>query len=119
MRCWSICSLIVSPKGLNGLGQVWGPFDGPVQGLICVFGTSIVIATRGHLVAKARIVTVSWPAPSLVISRLIALKGGVLHLALTRAARGCARGQGQGNSSPAVTSGWSSPWGLAGIPKLS
>jgi hypothetical protein len=30
------------------------------------------------------------PVPSLVISRLIALNGGVLHLALTRAARGIA-----------------------------
>ncbi len=42
---------------------------------------SVVIAMRAHLAAKARIVTV--PAPSLVISRLIALSGGVLHLALT------------------------------------
>ncbi len=71
---------------------------------------------RAHLAAKARIVTV--PAPSLVISRLIALSGGVLHLALNEAARGCAQGQGRGKSSPVVTSGWSSPWGLAGIPKL-
>ncbi len=47
---------------------------------------SVVIATRVHLTAKARIVTVS--AESLVISRLIALNGGVLHLALTGAARG-------------------------------
>ncbi len=68
--------------------------------------------------AKARIVAVPAPAPPLVVSRLIALNGGVLHLALTGAARGCAQGQGQGNSSFAVTSGWSSPWGLAGIPKL-
>jgi hypothetical protein len=56
----------------------------------CGFGTSVVFATRAHLAAKARIVTV--PAPSLVISRLIALSGGVLHLALTGAARGCTRG---------------------------
>ncbi len=86
------------------------------MGQICGFGTSVVIATRAHLTAKARIVTV--PAPSLVCGRLIALGGGVLHLALTGATRGCARDQGQGNSSPAVTSGRSSPWGLAGIPKL-
>jgi hypothetical protein len=66
--------------------------------------------------AEARIITV--PAPSLVISRLVALNGKVLHLVLTRAATGCARGQGQGNSSSVVTSGWSSPWGLANIPKL-
>ncbi len=79
---------------------------------------SVVIAMRAHLAAKARIVTVPGPAPSLIFSRLIALSGRVLHLALTGAARGCARGQGQGNSSPAVTSGWSSPWGLANIPKL-
>jgi hypothetical protein len=79
---------------------------------------SVVIAMRVHLMAKARIVTVPGPAPSLVFSRLIALNGGVLHLALTGASRGCAQGWGQGNSSPAVTSGWSSPWGLAGIPKL-
>ncbi len=71
---------------------------------------------RAHLTGKAWIVMV--PAPSLVISRLIALKGGVLHLALTGATRGCARGWGHGNSSPAVASGWSSPRGLAGIPKL-
>jgi hypothetical protein len=55
---------------------------------------SVVIATRAHLAGKARIVTVSDPAPSLVISRLIALNGRVLHLALTGAARGCAQGQG-------------------------
>ena len=48
---------------------------------------SVVIAMRAHLTAKA-IVTVPRPAPSLVISRLIALNGGVLHLALTGAARG-------------------------------
>jgi hypothetical protein len=58
------------------------------------------------------------PALSLVISRLVALNGGALHRVLTRATRGCARGRGQGNSSPVVTSGWSSPRGLAGIPKL-
>jgi hypothetical protein len=49
---------------------------------------SVVIAMRAHLTAKARIVTVPRPAPSLVISRLIALNGGVLHLVLTGAARG-------------------------------
>jgi hypothetical protein len=80
-------------------------------------GASVVIATRAHLTAKARIIAVL--APSLVFSRLVALNGGVLHLALTRAARVCAQGQGQGNSSSAVTSGQSSPWGLADIPKLS
>jgi hypothetical protein len=79
---------------------------------------SVVIAMRAHLVAKARIVTVPGPAPSLVISRLIAFSGGVLHLVLSGAARGCAQGQDQDNSSPAVTSSQSSPWGLAGIPKL-
>jgi hypothetical protein len=47
---------------------------------------SVVIATRAHLTAKARIVTV--PTPSRVCSTLIALNGRVLHLALTRAARG-------------------------------
>jgi hypothetical protein len=74
--------------GLNGLGQVWGPFHGLVRGQIGGFSTSVVIATRAHLTAKARIVTVPRPAPSLVISRLIALNGGVIHLALTGAARG-------------------------------
>jgi hypothetical protein len=59
---------------------------------MCRVGTSVVIATRVHLTAKARIIAV--PAPSLVLSRLVALNGGVLHLALTQAARGCARGQG-------------------------
>jgi hypothetical protein len=49
---------------------------------------SVVIATRAHLTAKAGIDTV--PAPSLVCSRLIALSGRVLHLALTGATRGCA-----------------------------
>ncbi len=83
---------------------------------MCGVGTSVVIAMRVHLMAKARIIAV--PAPSLVFSRLVALNGGVLHLALTQAARGCARGRGQSNSSSAVTSGWSSPWGLANIPKL-
>jgi hypothetical protein len=59
---------------------------------MCRVGTSVVIATRVHLMAKAKIITV--PAPSLVFSRLVALNGGVFHLALTQAARGCARGQG-------------------------
>ncbi len=57
---------------------------------MCRVGMSVVIATRAHLTAKVRIITV--PAPSLVFSRLVALNGGVLHLALTRAARGCAQG---------------------------
>jgi hypothetical protein len=83
---------------------------------MCGVGTSVVIAMRAHLAAKARVITV--PAPSLVFSRLVALNGEVLHLALTQAARGPARGQGRGNSSSVVTSGWSSPWGLANIPKL-
>jgi hypothetical protein len=68
--------------------------------------------------AKARIVTVPGSAPSLVFSGLTALSGRVLHLALTGAVRECARGQGQGNSSHLVMSGWSSSWGLSGIPKL-
>jgi hypothetical protein len=59
---------------------------------MCGFGALVVIATRKHLTGKAGIVTVSDPAPSLVISRLISLNGRVLHLALTGAARGCARG---------------------------
>jgi hypothetical protein len=54
--------------------------------LTCGFSTPAVIATRVHLTAKAMIVTV--PAPSRVCSRLITLNGGVLHLALTGAARG-------------------------------
>jgi hypothetical protein len=58
------------------------------------------------------------PAPFLIIFGLVALNSGVLHLALTQAARGCARGQDQGNSPSAVTSCWSSPGGLANIPKL-
>ncbi len=70
------------------MGQVWGPFYGSVRGQIGGFSTSVVIAMRAHLTVKARIVTVPRPAPSLVISRLIALNGRVLHLALTRAARG-------------------------------
>jgi hypothetical protein len=49
---------------------------------------SVVIVTRAHLTAKARIVMVPRLASSLVISRLIALNGRVLHLALTGAARG-------------------------------
>jgi hypothetical protein len=57
---------------------------------MCGVGTSVVIAMRVHLTAKARIIAV--PAPSLVFSRLVALNGRVLHLALTQAARGCARG---------------------------
>jgi hypothetical protein len=55
---------------------------------MCGVGTSVVIATRKHLRAKARIIAV--PAPSLVFSRLVAHNGGVLHLVLTQAARGCA-----------------------------
>jgi hypothetical protein len=55
---------------------------------MCRVGTSVVIAMRAHLTAKARIIAV--PAPSLVFSRLVALSGRVLHLALTGAARGCA-----------------------------
>jgi hypothetical protein len=79
-------------------------------------GMSVVIATRANLMSKCGIIPV--PATLLVIFRLVALNGGVLHLALTQAARGCARGQGQGNSPSVVMSGWSSPWGLANIPKL-
>ncbi len=41
---------------------------------MCGVGTSVVIATRVHLMAKARIITV--PAPSLFFSRLVALNGG-------------------------------------------
>ena len=48
---------------------------------MCGVGMSVVIGTRVHLTAKARIITV--PASSLVFSRLVALNGGVLHLALT------------------------------------
>jgi hypothetical protein len=48
---------------------------------MCGVGASVVIATRAHLTAEARIIAV--PAPSLVFSRLVALNGGVLHLALT------------------------------------
>jgi hypothetical protein len=70
---------------------------------------------RGQtLTTKCRVILV--PAPNLVISRLVALNSRVLHLALTQAARGCARGQG--NSPSVVTSGWSGPRGLANIPKL-
>jgi hypothetical protein len=83
---------------------------------MCGVGTSDVIATGAHLMTKTRIVAI--PAPSLVFSRLVALSGGVLHLALTQAARGCAQGRGPSISSSVVTSGWSSPWGLADIPKL-
>jgi hypothetical protein len=54
---------------------------------MCGVGMSVFIATRVHLMAEARIITI--PAPSLVFSRLVALNGGVLHLALTQAARGC------------------------------
>jgi hypothetical protein len=55
---------------------------------MCGVGTSVVIATRAHLTAKARVIAV--PAPSLVFSRLVALNGGVLHLVFAQAARGCA-----------------------------
>ncbi len=55
---------------------------------MCAVGASVVIATRAHLTAWARIILVL--TPSLVFSRLVALNGGVLDLALTRAARGCA-----------------------------
>ncbi len=48
---------------------------------MCRVGMSVVIATRAHLTAKARIIMVL--VPSLVFSRLVALNGGVLHLALT------------------------------------
>jgi hypothetical protein len=77
-------------------------------------GTSVVIATRAKLMAKGRIIPVN--APYLVIIGLVALNSGVLHLVLTRAARGCARGQG--NSPSAVTSGRSGLGGLANISKL-
>jgi hypothetical protein len=55
---------------------------------MCGVGMSVVIATRAHLMAEARIIAV--PAPSLVFSRLVALNGGVLLLVLTQAARGFA-----------------------------
>ncbi len=87
MRCWSICSLIVLR-----VSMVWvksgDHFTVQSGGQIGGFSTSVVIATRARLTAKARIVTVPRPAQSLVISRLIACNGGVLHLALTGAARG-------------------------------
>jgi hypothetical protein len=67
---------------------------------MCGVGTSVVMAMRAHLMSKCRIIMV--PAPSLVFSRLVALNGGVFHLVLFRAARGCAQGQGRGNSPPAV-----------------
>jgi hypothetical protein len=78
--------------------------------------TSVVIATRANLTAKCGIIPVT--APLLVIIGLIAFNSGVLHLVLTQAARGCAQGQGQGNSPSTVTSGWCGPGGLADIPKL-
>jgi hypothetical protein len=76
--------------------------------------TSVVIAKRANLTAKCGIIPVS--APPLVIIGLVTLNSRVLHLALTQAARGCARDQG--SSSSAVASGWSGPGGLANIPKL-
>jgi hypothetical protein len=48
---------------------------------MCGVGVSVVITARAHFMDKARIIAV--PAPSLVFSRLVALNGGVLHLALT------------------------------------
>jgi hypothetical protein len=77
---------------------------------------SVVIATRASLTSKCGIIPV--PAPFLVIFGLVALDGGALYLALTQASRGCAQGGGQGNSPFMVMSGWSSPGGLANIPKL-
>jgi hypothetical protein len=77
-------------------------------------GTSVVIATRANLTAKCRIILV--PAPLLVIIGLVALNSGILHLALTQAARGCTRGQG--NSLSAIMSGRSGSGFLANIPKL-
>jgi hypothetical protein len=68
----------------------------------------VVIATRANLMAKCRIILVS--APLLVIIGLVALNGRLLHLALTRAARGCARDQG--NSPSVVASGRSGSGGL-------
>ena len=76
--------------------------------------TLVVIATRANLTAKCGIILV--PAQLLVIIRLVALNSRVLQLALTRAARGCARGQG--NNTSAVTFGQAGPGGLASIPKL-
>jgi hypothetical protein len=67
-----------------------------------------------NLTSKYWIIPV--PAPFLVIIGLVALNSRVFLLALTRAARGCAQGQGNGPS--VVTSGWSSPEGLANILKL-
>jgi hypothetical protein len=55
---------------------------------MCGVGTSVVIATRAHLMAEAKIIAIL--APSLVFSGLVALNSRVLHLALTQAARGCA-----------------------------
>jgi hypothetical protein len=77
-------------------------------------GTSVVIAMRVNFLAKCGIILV--PAPLLVIIGPVAFNSRVLHLALTQAARGCARGQG--NSPSAVASGQSGPGGLANIPKL-
>jgi hypothetical protein len=81
---------------------------------MCGGGTSVVIATRANLTSKCGIILV--PDPFLVIFGLVALNGGVLHLALTQAARGCARGQDQGNSPFALVG--PVPGGLANIPKL-
>ncbi len=106
--------LWTGPKGLNGLGQVRGPTNGLITGHMVKGCTSVVIAMRANLTAKCGVIPV--PTPILVIIGLVALNSRVLHLVLTQAARGCARGQG--NSPPMATSGQFGPGGLANIPKL-
>jgi hypothetical protein len=96
------------------MSQVRRPIDGLVMGHMVKGGTSVIIATRANLTTKCGFILV--PAPSLVISGLVTLNGRVLHLVLSRAARGC--GRGQGNSAAAVTSGQSGPRGLTSISKL-
>jgi hypothetical protein len=93
------------------VSMVWvksGDHDGLVTGYMVRGGKSVIIAMRVNLTTKCRVIPV--PAPILVISRLVALNGRVFNLALSRAARGCARGQG--NSPSVATSGWSGPGGL-------
>jgi hypothetical protein len=87
IRCRKTCNH-ADQQSWDGLCQVGGPTNGLVMGHMVRGGTSVVIATRANLTTKCGIIPV--PAPFLVMIGLVALNSGVLHLAFTRAARGCA-----------------------------
>jgi hypothetical protein len=89
MHRWSKLSLTVLR-----VSMVWVKLGGPTNGLVTGYmvrgGTSVVIATRENVMTKCGIIPV--PAPLLVIIGLVARNSGLLHLALTRGAGGCAQG---------------------------